>query len=376
VVDRWVAREPESWVAATARGYHFKSLAWASRGRGFIDQTTEEGRRGMYEAVRVGVGELERALVLEPSAVAPHPMILDMAMMVAPRSVRTAVYERAAAAHPLSFQVHVKHMHDLTPKWGGSYEAMERFAASLAPAVPHNPELGVLAAYPVRERAEAAWRRKDRAEALRLYDRAFETGTRASWLLAAARLAYGLDRHERMLAYLDLHEERWGTSPDQLYWKTRAYFHLDRVEEALRSAERGIALDPGDPRAYRQYAWALTRLERWPEAASAYEQALQFDPGNRWLLQQLAWITGVELDRLDEAKALYRAALAEHPDDPELVYGLGDLLADTGDPGAEAYLRRYLGMIDGDTDEERRRIEWIERYLQGGPSLPADHRDS
>jgi serine/threonine-protein kinase len=79
-----------------------------------------------------------------------------------------------------------------------------------------------------------------------------------------------------------------------------AYIDAGRLDEATRSFEAYIRVNPKEPNAYDSFAEALMIAGRLPEALASYERALAIDPLFGGSLAGRSWILGMS-GRLDDA---------------------------------------------------------------------------
>jgi predicted Zn-dependent protease len=122
---------------------------------------------------------------------------------------------------------------------------------------------------------------------------------------------------------------------------------LGRLDEALVDLQRLAAAKPADARVQTALGGVLRRLGRLDEAAAAYDVALRADP-NRLPALHGRGRTGLERGEIG-ASAFYRRALAQQPDNPELVLGLAEALEAEGDPAGLSVLH----------DAVARHSDWI-----------------
>jgi tetratricopeptide (TPR) repeat protein len=109
--------------------------------------------------------------------------------------------------------------------------------------------------------------------------------------------------------------------------------------EALRSA---IELVPGSLEAQIAFATALSRRKDHPSAEEAWQAALSLKPDDPGLLIEHAG-TLTELERFDEALAIYRRAETMLPGNARAQHGIASILVRTGDvAGAAETCRRAL----------------------------------
>lgn len=105
-----------------------------------------------------------------------------------------------------------------------------------------------------------------------------------------------------------------------------------RGPEALKRFERGIELAPYEPR-YRELLARLLLVAREEEAAlAAFAEAARLDPGSVDAALAAAEVAAA-LDRHEEARRWYDAAVARDPHNPGVLNPAARYALSTGDPG-------------------------------------------
>jgi arylsulfatase A-like enzyme/tetratricopeptide (TPR) repeat protein len=115
-------------------------------------------------------------------------------------------------------------------------------------------------------------------------------------------------------------------------------------DEAIRSDQRAIALNPRLPEPHNHLGILLAETGRIAEALAAFDRAVAIDPNNA-----LAWNNRANAlraaGRRAEAAESYRTAARLAPRDPDPRNGLGVLLVETGDlRGAAAAFREAVAL--------------------------------
>ncbi len=239
LLDEWLKAAPDSYVPLVARAHHWSALASARRGYQWASETTAEQWEGMHDADEVVVADLKRSLELHPTAAAYRALIgLKMRDSAAVR----LHLDQALALCPTSLQLHAKIMGLMTPRWGGSYEAMRAFAAR-AP-VERNPKLAILPGLAEIDRASVARSAGRHREALRHDERALKRGPYWEFLLDKARTLLALGDND----------------------------------EALDAVDAAIEQRPQKARAHAVRALALCRLGKPTAAQAALDYAREIDP--------------------------------------------------------------------------------------------------
>jgi serine/threonine-protein kinase len=146
----------------------------------------------------------------------------------------------------------------------------------------------------------------------------------------------------------------WGEvarlSPDNArghYNQGAAYYHLDRLDEAVEAFRRSIAIEP-TASAYTSLGTALLDLGHREEAVRAFESAAALRPADASMWGNLGsagrWIAGLEArarGALEQAVTLMRDRLERNPADAEGWVKLAGWLASLGrhDDAVEALTR-------------------------------------
>jgi tetratricopeptide (TPR) repeat protein len=132
--------------------------------------------------------------------------------------------------------------------------------------------------------------------------------------------------------------ERCPSDPELRFLRARLLYDLGRWEESAAELDEVIALDGGGsfaPEAAFTLGVALTRLGRFEDAARAYRRFLEDAvwPQRRAIALTNLAETIMALDRLDEARELFAAAVAADPTYTLGYFGLAVALDRLGEQG-------------------------------------------
>ena len=104
---------------------------------------------------------------------------------------------------------------------------------------------------------------------------------------------------------------------------------LDRTDEALAAARRGVELDPVSPGAHAALGQLYAALDRHKEAESAYREALTLDPGHPLLLGNLA-LSLTKQKRYGEVEPVILEARRKAPKDVTFIGQHAFIASQTG----------------------------------------------
>lgn len=156
---------------------------------------------------------------------------------------------------------------------------------------------------------------------------------------------------------------------DARYNRALLLQRIGRPEEALTDLDRAIAASPALAKCHAARGQVLRSMERIDDAASAYDRALAIEPARRIARHARARIA-MERGEADAA-ARYRSALQAQPDNLELMLGLSEALAASGDPSAIPYLGDRVAANPGWTEGHARLAAM--RVEAGHGTAFADH---
>lgn len=154
----------------------------------------------------------------------------------------------------------------------------------------------------------------------------------------------------RMLGGLATLLERGTSDPGDYLDLANAYLKLGRLDHALELADRALALNGSDPRAYVLRGHILRGLGRYPESRDDFVRLAELIPHSPavWIeVSQAQYLAG----SFDGALAAARHALRLAPENPVAQDALADALLWQGDlAGAETAARALLRLAPDDLD--------------------------
>jgi tetratricopeptide (TPR) repeat protein len=162
-----------------------------------------------------------------------------------------------------------------------------------------------------------------------------------SLILSGALLSQGVDREVALQVMRALVSD-FPREPSAHYALGSLALHLDDNAQALGSAERALALDPGFKEAVILKAEAQMGMSRTRDALRTLQDALAKHRGDVGLQLAYARLL-VQAKQYDAAREQFRDLLKRHPNDTTVLYTLGLLDYELGrDAEARSYLQRLL----------------------------------
>jgi tetratricopeptide (TPR) repeat protein len=321
-LDAWIVASPNSFAPYLARGSHYCSVGYASRGTKYASKTAESDFTTMEKAMLKALMDLETALRKRPSLNAAHRAKIQALVPTNRKKQLAMAIETAARACPECFQVRVTSIYTMTPRWGGSYEKMQAFAVSAD--VSKNPRFKLLPGYIALDRADITGR-TDPAAARAEIEKACALGDHWEFLLARAESSSDTKDHAAATKDLDRALALRPKQIDCLIRRARSLIDLRKYEAAAVDYLDAVRIDPTDTRARRSHdtiveglvfqGWEAHKAKKTAEAVRLFDMAADLAPNNKEVQQRkvVVMMGGKRPQASDIAK--YEAAVAAAPDD-------------------------------------------------------------
>ena len=324
--NAWVAAQPQSYLARTARGAYFYRRAWAFRGARYFDDTPSVRLAAARELFERAAEDFLASRKLSSRPQVSDRYLIAIAMEEGERAAARRIYMEAVRGDPENYGARRAYLNTLRPEWGGTVKAMQSFVEETAAAA-QTPKQRTVVKY--LEASQLGYlgfhyeRRREFGPALQLYDAAL-TKTEDSIVLVR---------------------------------RARVLMQLNRPGEALRNVERAIELEPASADAFEYRGILREQRNQIPAALEDYRHAAVY--GSTYSIQRLGimHLTGkdVRKDYHEAAKWLqlgaeFGEARAENylgwmysegagvPRDPMRALELWYASADQGNEEARHYL--------------------------------------
>jgi tetratricopeptide (TPR) repeat protein len=258
LLEQWVKSEPDSYPAHLARAKYLLALGWQARGDRNADKTSEEQFNEMKKLFGESANEAVAAIKLNPKASIAYAAIIDAAKGVSDRKTMESVYAAGIKNVPLSLSIRASVMSALRPRWGGSYEAMAKFAEDAQKYAAQNPRLQSLKGVADEDKGDLALGAGDRNKAIRFYNHALDEGGDFAVAYAGRGSAYDqINRFDDALEDLSRANRLRPQDPNTLEALAYLYVHLNRPKDTLAVIQeyQQFAILPSD----------IVTLEQWAQ---------------------------------------------------------------------------------------------------------------
>lgn len=146
LADDWLAKSRGSAFAHMAKGQAALGAAWKARGSQYAADTTDPQFAGMTEQLKIAVPLLESALHDEPRLSPACVDLMDIGDIVGAAALHEAAAQHCTRIDPLSWHVNSMLLAAADPRWGGSFDALDRAVEQIRLREQKSPMLASLLA--------------------------------------------------------------------------------------------------------------------------------------------------------------------------------------------------------------------------------------
>jgi uncharacterized protein len=280
LLDEWVSEHPKSAPARMARGVYLSSLGWNARGAKESNETSRTQFQQMDAFFARATSDFYMGARLDSRSIVPYRGLMLIVMNEPDGAMERLLLDRGLKLQPYSFRLRNTYMSSLTPRWGGSYASMRRFAEESAPYAAKNPRIRALAGYEDWDRGRVFEQRKEYGRALDAYTRALGAGDLYIFRSERGEFYWRRDKFPEALEDLNRALVQSPQDPDALYERSKVMYYLgfhatgdaraSLFTQAYDDIELSVALDPTDEYHQEHLAFVRENLRAYAPPAKQY----------------------------------------------------------------------------------------------------------
>jgi len=373
LAEEWMTKSPGSQFARLAKGEAALGAAWKARGNAFAEKTSDAQFEGMTEQLKLAVPSLLVALRDEPRLSPACVDLMDIGNMVGDAKLRTAAAQHCTKIDPLSWTVNSMLLTVADPRWGGSFDAIDREVEQIRLRERNSPMLASLLAKGIGRRAYMPVNDDDHlAPIAQELDRAALAGPDVFYIDRAGLAAEQAGNLPKALVY---YSQALRFAPDEAdFLIHRAQLEAKMYDAVLAYKDaQHAAIQPDDCGCKDDASIALvfrTLLRIDDERAELLKVEKQ--PKNRkWALTTMCQ-SYLQYYGSDSEHTLpcTKQLAEEFPDDSGALYLRALTLYIVHDPGAAAFDARFRKVADPTATGYDQEINQLEQFTK----QPADKR--
>jgi tetratricopeptide (TPR) repeat protein len=262
-LKKWSAASPDSAIAHCARAVALERAALHARGHegGPTSSIQPTAFVEMEKALNQATMEADSARALDPNLMTAYLPAISAAMMESDPVAMEEPSKRALEKFPLSFQVRRTLIVGMAPRWGGSYDAMDKFANESQARVGQNPMLKFLLGFPAMEQARDLQAQEKWDQTIPLLNHAIEVGgDYAPFYTARGKSLYELKKYDEALADFQCANDLMPDDAQNLEMLALTSQFLNKPNDALGFANRYLKVGESDKGIADVHEWALAKI--------------------------------------------------------------------------------------------------------------------
>lgn len=262
-IKKWAADSPDSAIAHCARAVALEQAAAHARGHegGPSSSIPSNDFVEMEKDLSQATMEADSARALDPNLINAYLIAIDAAKMESDPVAMEEASKRALGKFPLSFQIRRGLIVGMAPRWGGSYDAMDRFANESQAQVSQNPMLKYLLGFPSMEQAKDLQVDEKWEQTIPLLNHAIEVGgDYAAFYITRGKSLYALKKYQDAMADFQCANDLMPDDPQNLEMLSLTSHLLDKPSDALGFANRYLKLGESDKDIADVREWAIAKV--------------------------------------------------------------------------------------------------------------------
>jgi len=362
-LDAWV-EAVGSPHALIARGYYVTQQAWDVRDEKFTRDIPVEDRARIRVLVTDAINDLERAIELTPSYIAPYYHLMDAYALAGRYEDANQMLEKSLKQFPDAYYLRYAYLsYHLEPRWGGSLDAMYQFGQQAHQLRMSNPRLVAIQGQYFSYRAVFN-HAKAPEQAVALINHALRYGPLSKWYIDLANLyakqgnvAGQLEAYNRIL-------EKQPNHIGALVNRALIMKNSGELEQAVSDVSRAFNIKPNNAWVATTAGWIFETAGDNDNAIKAYRACIKADPAYMYPYSRLAFLYHAYKKNTKAALSVVRQQNKLQPEKPEPWLYIADYMYDLKMSGAQYYVEKYLSLIDKRDPGNQAQIDMANQLLK------------
>jgi tetratricopeptide (TPR) repeat protein len=262
-LKKWAADSPDSAIAHCARAVALERAAAHARGHegGPTSSIQPDDFLEMEKDLNQAVMEADSARALDPNLMNAYLTAINAAKMESDPVAMEEASKGALTRFPLSFQIRRALIIGMAPRWGGSYDAMDKFANESQARVAQNPMLKYLLGFPSMEQATDLQLDEKWKQTVPLLNHAIQVGGDwAAFYTARGKSLYALKKYDGAFADFQCANDLMPDDTQNLEMLALTSHLLNKPNDALGFANRYLKLGESDKDIADVREWAVAKI--------------------------------------------------------------------------------------------------------------------
>lgn len=291
--DSWVTTTPDSYQPYLARAIFQYHMGWLSRGTKWASETKEEQKNKLADHLTKASDDIITALNINSDSIISYFYLMRITTTQGRNDETERLMRKALEIDPSSYNIRAQYLKSLTPRWGGSLEAMQAFISESSVHINNYPDLKSLEAYIYNEAGDMQALVNKYNVADTLYSKGLEFGEYHVTFFKRGKNNNRREEYKESLQDLNKAIELNYEKPNYYYWRAVTLIDMKEYKKAMSDIQYATLLDPYDKDIQNKRKWLAAKFENQaykskqsqkPESAvEKYTSAIRLNPQNATL---------------------------------------------------------------------------------------------
>lgn len=278
-LDQWIKSRPNNALTYLARGIYRTKLGWARRGTKWASDTNDAQFSDMKYWFGLAKQDLNKANALDGSLIETYCYLMEIDMNEGGSNL-SSLLKKALTINPLSLTARWYFLTTQLPRWGGSYEEMNKTIVASRQYYDQFPRLKILEGRIVADVGDQYYFSNNCPKAIEYYRQALANGDFWFYNEQLGECLYQVDDHKGAVAQFSaVIKEKPGYK--QAYWmRAQSYKLLGNYDNALKDINYAIAMEPEDDATIAARGFIYMQFSKNDLALKDLRTALTLNPSN------------------------------------------------------------------------------------------------
>lgn len=256
-LKEWIDSSPEKYQPYLALSQFYYAKGWESRGYKWAKETSEDQFKQMEYFFDQSEKNVKIALKIKPNLMVAYNTLVGIYNATGEKELENRITEEASSLFPHSFLIHAHISGTKQPRWGGSYEEMEKLADKAGKYAEKNPRLSNLYGLIYCDQAIVLEHNQRYQEALDLFDKALNYGNYWLYQHELSKIYYSMKLFDQALEAANKSIELHPVLHENHLMRSRVYCVKGDYDRSIRDLQTAEKITPGD-----------LEIQEWKELAS------------------------------------------------------------------------------------------------------------
>ncbi len=322
LLKKWIDTTPDKYQPYLAIAQFYSAKGWESRGHRFVKDTPEEQFEKMRLFFTKAESNLKHALEINPNLMVAYKTLIGIYNANGDDESENAIIARCMELFPYSFLIKSASSWAKEPRWGGSYNEMDKIAKDAEKYSDKNQKVSILYGEKYSDQGKILKKEKQYKKALELYNMALSFGGHPFFYIKRAKLyLYDLKKYDKALEDINRSIELRPVIFENYLMRSKINLAKSNYTDSIADLHTAETIKPGNSDIQEWKKWAAEKLlskgfdvsKKDPDKANEYfDLSREFD-NDESKIHFWRGMIFANSEQYESAMSEYKAAIEINP---------------------------------------------------------------